>query len=146
MYISQQDLEDRVGTTTLVQLSDDDGDGVPDAAVVQEILEGAEGEADSHLARRYAVPVDLAAFPGVQAVLRSFVLDLAEYRLHARRPPVPEDVQKKRAAAQEWFERVASGEVVLPSQAEIPGNPATGIRSETSAAPRLFTREELEDV
>jgi len=63
---------------------------------------------DSYLAARYGVPVDTAAEPETAALLRTIVLDLVEYRLHARRPPVPAAVIEKRDAAVGWL-RLRSG-------------------------------------
>ena len=104
----------------------------------------AAGEADSYLARRHAVPVDLGGHPQVQAVLVGFVLDLAVYRLHARRPPVPQDVVRRREEAVEWLRRVAEGEVYLPAGDVVEANPAGGVVGEVSSAERMFDRSGLE--
>ncbi len=143
-YVTNAEIETRLGTAVYVQLADDAGSGSADPAVVDEARLGAEAEANSHLARRYAVPVDLSTHPELADVLRRFVLDLAAYRLHARRPPVPADVVTLRNAAVKWLERVASGEVVLPAAIEVAGNTAAGPVGEVVGEARVLTRESLE--
>ena len=145
-YITNADVETRLGTSVYVQLTDDTGTGSADVAVVDEARLGAEGEANSYLGRRYAVPVDLALHPELGDVLGRFVLDLAAYRLHARRPPVPPDVVRQREAAIAWFERVASGAVTLPALTALAENTATGTVGEVSGDPRVLTRDALKDL
>ena len=88
-YITNADIESRLGTAAYIALTDDAGTGVADTARVNEARSGAEGEADSYLATRYQVPVNVAAESDAAAVLKSFVLDLAAYRLHNRRTACP---------------------------------------------------------
>ncbi|MFH0981580.1 MAG: DUF1320 domain-containing protein [Planctomycetota bacterium] len=142
-YVTNTDVETRLGTERYVQLTDDVGSGTANPAVVDEARQGAEREADSYLARRYAVPIDLSANGELAALLATVVLDLIEHRLHGRRPPVPADVVRKRDAAVKWLERAASGAVELPSVAPVPVNPATGFRAATTGDARVLSRKEL---
>ncbi len=143
-YVTNNDIEERLGTAAYIQLTDDTGSGSADIDKVDEARLGAEGEVNSYLGRRYAVPIDLAAHAEVADVLKSFVLDLVEYRLHSRRPPVPSAVSSKRNQAIAWLDRVARAEVILPSVDPIAENPATGLAAETSSNERIFTRDELD--
>lgn len=115
-YIVNSDIIARVGSAAAVQLSADSGDMV-DAAVLDEVRLSSEGEVNGYLAKRYAVPVDLSAHPDLAATLKGFALDVAVYRLHARRPPVPEDIRRMRDEAIKWFENVAKGMIPLPAAA-----------------------------
>ncbi len=144
-YITNNDIELRLGTARYVQLSDDTGSGTADANVVAEARDGAQAEVDSYLARRYAVPIDLTTHLNVSPLLKSITLDLVEYRLHARRREIPDDVVVKRTAAVVWLQRVAKGDVSLPSVAEIDINAATGINAMTTGNERVLTRDELAD-
>jgi len=57
-YLTQADLENRVGPSRILQLFDDDNDGVLGAgelAVLATILESAEGEVDSRMMRAYGI-------------------------------------------------------------------------------------------
>ncbi len=145
-YITNSDIEVWLGTETAIELTDDEGTGSADTAKLDEARLGAEGEANSYLATRYQVPVDVSSNPEVSAVLRSFVLDLAAYRLHTRRPPVPEDVIRGREAAVTWFGRVASGVVQMPAETALRENPALGAIGGATGPERVMTREELEDL
>ncbi len=144
-YITNADIEERLGADTYVQLADDDGDGIADVGVVDEARLGAEGEIDSYLARRYQVPIDVATFPELGGLLASVTLDLVENRLRARRPPVPEATVAKWEATITWLTRVAGGEIALPSAGALPPNAARGIVAETSGSDRLLSREEMSD-
>lgn len=137
-YVTLSDIETRLGPAALVQLTDDAHTGEVNLAVVAETVDGAEGEVNSHLALRYTVPMDGVANPDAVAVLRSIVLDVVEYRLHARRPPVPAEVAAKRAAAVDWLKNVAEGRVVLPAT-------AAGFRAAITGNARILSREEMED-
>jgi phage gp36-like protein len=145
-YITNGDIESWIGTAAYVQLTDDAGSGSADTARVSEARQGAEGEANSYLSSRYAVPVDLSGEPEVEAVLRCFVLDLAAYRLHSRKPPVPADVVRRREDAVTWLARVASGLVQLPAGVALRENAALGIVGQSLPSQRVMTRDRLEDV
>src|SRR3972149_4325981 len=110
-YITNADIEERVGGVAYVQLADDDGNGVADVGVVDEARGGSEGEVNSYLGRRYAVPINLTTHPDLAEGLASFILDRAEYRLRLGRPPVPEDARRRHAQAIEWLARVADGRI-----------------------------------
>jgi len=145
-YASNADLEERLGSSVYVQLTDDAGTSEADEDKVAEALGGAEGEVNSYLGRRVAVPVATNGAPQLSAVLKSVTLDLAAYRLHGRRPPVPADVRYRYESAVQWLQRVASGAAVLPSAAELDGNAALGISGEVTGSPRVMSREELENL
>lgn len=142
-YITNVNIEERLGTDTYLQLADDDGNGVADAAVVDEARLGAEGEVNSHLARRYEVPIDLVAHPELAELLATMTLDLAEYRLRARRPPVPEDARRRRGDTVAWLSGVAAGSIDLPSTVPVAPTTARGPAAQVSGEERLLTRDEL---
>lgn len=142
-YVTDAEIETRLGAATLVQLADDDGDGVADAGVVEEARQSAEGVVNSFLARRYRAPVDLSAYPEVADVLRSVTLDLAEFRLRARRPPMAANALRLHEQALVWLERIAEGVVQLPALAALAGPVAGGTAAASLGPPRKLTDEEL---
>ncbi len=144
-YITNTDIAERLGNATYIQLADDDGDNVADVAVVDEARLGAEGEVNSYLAQRYEVPIDLTAHPELAGVLVSITLDLVEFRLRARRPPVPQATLQTRTQAIDWLMRVAGGEADLPSTTEVAGNTARGSLASSTGDDRLLSRDELSD-
>ena len=143
-YITNDDVELRLGTARYTQLTDDAGTGSPDTNVADEARQGAMGEVDSYLARRYRVPIDLVAHPETASVLMSVSLDLVEYRLHSRRRDVPGAVIKKRDTALVWLTRVADGIASLPTITPIDANPGLGLRAESTGDERLLSRDELQ--
>lgn len=145
-YATNADIEERLGSTAYVQLTDDEGSGSADEDKVTEARLAVEGEVNSYVGRRYAVPVTVTGNEELAGVLKGVTLDLVEYRLHARRPPVPEEIRRKRDASVQWLQRVASGAVVLPAVSELATNPASGITGEVTGAPRVMSREALEDL
>lgn len=145
-YITNSDIETRLGSALYIQLTDDAGTGVADATKTDEARLGAEGEANSYLAMRYAVPVDLSASPEAAAVLTSFVLDIAVYRLHRRKPPAPADVVRAYAEAVTWLGRVASAMVQLPAGVALAEPTTLGILAENTGPARSMTREALDQL
>jgi phage gp36-like protein len=142
-YVTADDVQERLGDALYVQLTDDEGTGAADLDRVNEAIGGAEGEVNSYLGQRYAVPVSLSGQDILAEVLRSFVLDLVEQRLHARRPPVPDDLVSKRSEALVWLRRVAEGEVVLPAATPLANSEAAAMPGRASGSPRELTRDEL---
>jgi len=143
-YVTDEDVELRLGAATLVQLTDDESSGVPNWLRVAEARVGAEGEVNGYLARRVGVPVDVEAWPELAGLLRSITLDLVEYRLRGRRPPIPADCVRRRAEAVQWLERVASGSAVLPSMGAMDASPSAGVVGAVTGPPRVMTRDSLE--
>ena len=145
-YATNADVEERLGSTLYVQLTDDAGTGSADEDKVTESRQAAEAEIDSYVGRRYAVPVDTTGQDELTAMLKSVTLDLAEHRLHARRPPIPEAIRQKRTWAVQWLGRVASGEVVLPATIELAGSGTGGVVGEVTGPERVMSRDELSDL
>ena len=145
-YVGNADIEERLGSANYIQLTDDTGTGSADLDKVGEAQLAAEGEVNSYLGRRYSVPIDLANHSELSGLLKSITLDLIEFRLHSRRPPIPSDIRYKREAALTWLKGVASGQWVLPSTKEVNANAASGISGEAIGTDRVMTSEELADL
>lgn len=144
-YISNSDIETRLGSAVYVQLTDDAGTGSANEAVVDEARAGAEGEVDAYLARRYTVPIDLSRHPELGGILKSIALDLAEYRLRLRRPPVSDEAAARRNQAVTWLEKVAAGEVDLPAKSEPAPSAGAALKGRTVGSERVLNRDELAD-
>ncbi len=144
-YVTNADIQERLGNATYVQLADDDGNGQADVGVVDEARLGAEGEVNSYLARRFGVPIDLAVHADLADLLASITLDLAEYRLRARRPPISEDARRRRTEAVAWLPRVPAGSIELPSATSVASNATRGSLGAITGEERLLSRDELAD-
>jgi phage gp36-like protein len=144
-YITNVDIQERLGADAYVQLTDDDGDNQANVGVVDAARLAAEGEVDIYLARRYAVPIDLTDHPEVACLLSAVALDLVEYRLRSRRPPTPPEALIKRVNAVEWLARVAEGSVDLPALTSPTATSLRGTVAETSGSDRVVSREEMSD-
>ncbi len=142
-YITNTDIQERLGSTTYVSLTDDDGDSIADVGVVDEARLGAEGEVNSYLARRFAVPIDLTMHTDLVDLLKSITLDLVEYRLRSRRPPVSQDSLRKRADAIVWLTKIAEGKIDLPSAAAVAANTTRGSLASSTGEDRLLSRDEM---
>lgn len=139
-YITKDDIRIRLGNAAYVQMSDDEMTGSADEAVVDECRAAAEGELDSHLAVRHVTPIDVTAHPDLASLLKSVALDLAEYRMRLRRPPVAPDATRRHSLTADWLRRVAAGTIALP------GSPTPTARepvAQVRGAARVLTRDEL---
>mgnify|MGYP000848415353 CR=1 FL=1 len=107
-YAYLEDLVCRLGRETLLALSDDDGDGAPDAAA-QKALDQAEAVV------RALLPGAVEPDDDNRDLLNWLCVSLAVPLLFARRREgLPDDHALMRASALEFVQRLASGEAVLP--------------------------------
>src|SRR3972149_3555640 len=132
-YSTQADLEKLISPSTLMQLADDNKDGVADAAVISEAIEAADDQIDAYCGARYQVP-----FATVPGVVNKMSVDLALYHLYTRRASdtVPEVRQTRYDAAVKFLEQVAKGAVSLGVQPAPAGDAAGRGEKPTSAEPR----------
>ncbi|MCP4248922.1 MAG: DUF1320 domain-containing protein [bacterium] len=144
-YITNTDIQTRLGNSAYVQLTDDAGTGQANEAVVDEARLGAEGEVDAYLARRYAVPIDLVKHPELAGLLASIALDLAEYRLRLRRPPIAAEATSRSSNAVVWLRRVAAGEIELPAVTPVAISTLSGAAGQAIGEERTLSREEMSD-
>ncbi len=137
-YATIDDLALRLGPVRYVQLTDDEGTGNPNVPRAAEALAAGEAEIDSRLAARYRTPVDVSGEAQAAALLKGLALDLAEYRLHARQPPVPEDIRQKATAVRQWLADLVAGRAHLPLAQPAAENTSRGLAAERSGPGRVF--------
>jgi len=129
-YCDQADLDNRFGAEEIARLLDRDGDGQPDAGVLDAALADADAVIDAWLSRRYAVPLSPVPAPLVRlacVVTRFFLYDDKR----------PEEVSRDYDAAIKLLEKIANSEVSLGASGD--GNPPS-----YTGGTRLFGAEELE--
>lgn len=146
-YTTTTQLESRLGSTLYARLTDRVNGTAPDGTVAQQIVDDAEALTDSHLAARYATPIDLTAHPELTNVLEARVLDFAEYLAWRDSPFVtdmPERVRLLYEEASGWFASIASGSLELPASSPPASRTAKNDAPRFSEPPRRFTHDELD--
>lgn len=139
-YVTLQDLIDRFGQDELIQLTD--RANVPpttvDETVVGKHIADAEALIDSHVGRRYQLPLE-----AVPPVLTKYAADLARYFLHGDAAEKDSPVERNYREAVRWLELVSKGAIVIENAGVIPAD-AGGGQVQSSGPERVFTRDSLE--
>lgn len=123
-YASLTDLISRFGEDEIVQLTDSERTGEPDAVIVGRALGDADAEIDGALSGRYALP--LVTIP---ELLRRIACDLARESLYT--DALPDLVKSRAATARRLLASVASGQTrfnELAPAAPTGGNPQSDAR------------------
>jgi phage gp36-like protein len=137
-YATQSDLQNRLTTEKLVQLTDFDATGEIAAARVQEALDAASADIDSYASGRYAAP--LAASKQVN----DLCLRITIYRLYLNRQrPVPPEVQKDRDDAMALLKDVAAGNASLDQPAAVQTSKMDVVQRNHSLDPETFDENKL---
>jgi len=146
-YITTTQLQNRLGSTLYARLTDRVNGTTADPTVAQQIVDQAEALANSHLAKRYATPIDLTTHPELSDVLEARVLDLAEYVAWRDTPFVtdmPERVRLLHNETSDWFASIASGKIDLPASSPPASRTAVDDSARCTEPPRSFTHDELD--
>ncbi len=101
-YATLQDLTDRFGTTELTELTQQDGSGQIDAAMVDGRLGDASALVDGYANARYQLPLN-----PVPASIVGLVCDIARFMLH--KDEVPAAIASAYSNALRVLRDVASG-------------------------------------
>lgn len=140
-YCSRDDILKQLPPDIVTSLTDDDGDGVEDAGVVDQAIESASDLVDGYCEARYPVP--FAPTPGI---VRRLAVDLAIWNLFARRgfdaDSADQAVVERYKAARRFFERVAEGKVAIGTGSDEPRTPPT--KTSVASRPQVFTEDLLE--
>lgn len=129
-YLTQTDLEERIGPDIVLQLADRDHDGVADAAAIAAAIADADAEINSYLSPIYALP--LATAPDIVKRLSAMI---TRYNLWRR--DIPEDHPSYVAYrdALKTLQQIAAGAVSLPlSSGTATSAPVGGVAYATPTA------------
>ncbi|RMF15194.1 MAG: DUF1320 domain-containing protein [Alphaproteobacteria bacterium] len=137
-YASYQDLIEAFDEQLIIQMSDDNGDGVADAAVIDQAIASADAEIDASIGTRFAVPLN----PVPRLAVR-FSCALAVAWLYTRRGvDKPASVLDAERAARDMLKRIAAGQATWGEPvAAAPDTSELDVR--TSSATRVFDRGRL---
>jgi len=139
MYSSQTDLEKRLDPQVLRAITDDDGDGLADEAVVTAAIADADAVIDSHLCARFTVPFD-----PVPDAVRSISAAVAIYYLVTRRnESVAAEHERRYVDALLLLGQLSRGEMAL--DAGQPSDSPHLPQSTREADERTFDSESLEN-
>lgn len=129
-YCTQADITEQLAASELLALTDDEGIGSIDAAIVTRAIEDADADIDAAIGGRYDLP--LATVP---PLLRGIAVDLAIYWLFSRRAVtgMPEVRQDRRDIAAKKLAQLATGMLTLDVSCD------SGGRAVVVPATRLFT-------
>jgi len=133
-YCTQDDIELQLDETTLIELTDDAGEGDVAAEVVTRAVADADEEIDSYLALHYSLPFD-----STPNLVRKLSVDLAICHLYARRDDtMPETRAQRCKDARKLLEALGAGRAVLdvPDPA---ADPDGGVGVTTSKSDRAFS-------
>ncbi len=119
-------------------------------AVLNEVVNGAEGDIDSAAAGMYEVPLDVVGDVVMAAYVKSMTLDLAVGSLFDRGRNVPVAIELARTRRMEWLDKLAKGDRWLPSArtetSTVSRDPVSswGIAGESASSQRVFSRKTQE--
>ena len=137
-YIVQADLLADLPNDVLVQLTDDDKDGIPDTTVVNNAIDRAQSEVDGYVATKYSVPL---ASPS--EFIKGLTATIAIYRLYGRgRRGIPDDWQTRYDNAIKSLRDVASGKITLGEDPP-PAESSKATKGEVFGPDRNFNRDKL---
>jgi phage gp36-like protein len=109
-YCTLEDMEKALPSQAVTQLTDDEGDGTRVQERVDEAIAKADGEIDTYLGGRYAVPLS-----SVPEIVRSCSVDISVYHLYKRKveevPPTRDDAYRN---ALRVLREIRDGKMKLP--------------------------------
>jgi len=135
-YIVQADIEQQVSAELVIQLTDDSGAGVVNTVNLNQVIDGAEGQANGYLEGNYSVPL----YP-VPPGLKVAVLDITVYRLYLRRGAVPEQIDRQYQNAVGFLRDVSRGVASLGASTPAPGTTSNSVDFQSDD--RKYTDETL---
>lgn len=110
-YISIDDLRTLVPAHVMMELSDDDADGIADSAMIDGIINEACELVDGYLRGRYSLP-----FASTPTLITQSAKQIARYMLYERRPEgfeLPPAVTDGRKIAIKNLEQIRDGKITL---------------------------------
>lgn len=99
----------------LAHLTNSEDTGAADTDVLDEVINDAEGQIDSYLAKRYLIPVDVDSDTVLANRMKSLTLDLAVHKLCTHGDMVSEAKQSAHDTTIDYLKELAKGTVLLPS-------------------------------
>jgi len=132
-YCTEDDIKKQLPENKLIELTDDDGDGVVDTGVVDKAIADADAEIDTYLSGRYTVPLSPAP-----AIVNKVSVDISIWNLFSRRQVADEVAKERYRAAVDLLKLIAKGDVSLGIVPE-PAGGEQQIKTSRAKSDRTFT-------
>lgn len=115
-YATTAQMISRFTEREIIAITDRDGTGLVDEVQLGKALADASAEIDSHLGRRYALPLVRSGVALVDSpvMLVGLCCDIARYRLTGTEVQETEAIRNRYRDAVATLKLLASGEVVIP--------------------------------
>lgn len=136
-YCTKADLLKEITEEQLIQLTDDDDNGVENDDIISEKIADADSLIDGYCGKRYTVP-----FTTVPKIVKNLSVQIAIYNLFKRRQHVLSDEKKEDYKnALQFLRDIEAGKISLgvPAPAENPDR-----IGDYDGNDRLFTRDNME--
>ena len=137
-YCTLEDIQIRIGTLPLVQLTNDNGDDNQiDTIVCEEALIYSSTLIDGYLRGKYTLPLN-TQFP----LLRVVAIDICIYRLYSRRiyTDIPETISENYKNAIRTLEQLKKGVITLESSDNQEVKSSGEYRTNKTELDRLFNK------
>lgn len=137
-YITQQELQDRIGEDELINLSDRNNEGAADPAVIDRAIADATDEINMHLSSRYQMPL-----PAVPETIKRLAVNLTVYWLCESEAAMSDLIKERYSNAVKTLKSLASGTMRLGlPEATTPNENSTG-NVHLVSSERIMTRNRL---
>ena len=137
-YCTLEDIQIRIGTLPLAQLTNDNGnDNQIDTIVCEEALIYSSKLIDGYLRGKYSLPLN-THFP----LLKVIALDLSVYRLFSRRiyTEIPETISENYKNAIKTLELLKKGVITLETESDINLKSTGEYRTNKTELDKLFNK------
>ncbi len=137
-YCTLEDIQIRIGTLPLAQLTNDNGnDNQIDTIVCEEALIYSSTLIDGYLRGKYSLPLN-THFP----LLKVIALDLSVYRLFSRRiyTEIPETISENYKNAIKTLELLKKGVITLETESDINLKSTGEYRTNKTELDKLFNK------
>ncbi len=130
-YCELADLQKYMDQQSVVDLADDDGDGVSDDGVIDEVIAAASAEIDGYISSQYSTPLTT-----VPAIVRRIAAKLSINELYLRRTEVriPDKWDKEIDDVRKMLGKISTGTLQLGTSApQATGDLCEAGRAETES-------------
>lgn len=138
-YCTSEDIEIQIGTSSLIQLTNDDtSQQTVDSVVVEEALIYSSTLIDGYLRGKYSLPLN-TRFP----LLRVIAIDISIYRLYSRRiyTEIPETILENYKNAIKTLEQLKKGVITLETDENTEIKTSGEYRTNKTPSDRLFSKK-----